>query len=374
MSQLHPDEYEIFFYSAVPFRPLHEGIGNLNLAAWYVTGLKGAAQIHLGGIFWFYRVVIKVIGQSLAKKLIRGSALKYLHNCGLRKLIKQVKPTVLHSMETQKAGYLVSGAVGNGKKFKWIHSTWGVDLHYYLQFPEHRAQIKKLLSQVDLLVVEGDRDSAMAAENGYRGMIEIIPSVGGSLDFELINKTNRDPGPVSRKLILLKGYQGEERLAINALKALRKIKGLLAGFEVIIYSCNNQLLPMVEEIINQGEFSVRVASEFSYTEFLAMVASARISITNNLSDGVPNTMLEAMALGAFPIQSNTAITQGWIEDGVNGLLTDPTNIDQIASAISRALKDDKLVSEAAIINRSLVEEKLNSDAIDPIIRRLYRPD
>jgi glycosyltransferase involved in cell wall biosynthesis len=131
---------------------------------------------------------------------------------------------------------------------------------------------------------------------------------------------------------------------------------------------------MVEEIINQGEFSVRVASEFSYTEFLAMVASARISITNNLSDGVPNTMLEAMALGAFPIQSNTAITQGWIEDGVNGLLTDPTNIDQIASAISRALKDDKLVSEAAIINRSLVEEKLNSDAIDPIIRRLYRPD
>ena len=46
-----------------------------------------------------------------------------------------------------------------------------------------------------------------------------------------------------------------------------------------------------------------------------------VYIGNSISDGMPNTMLEAMTMGAFPIQSNPGgVTEEIVENEVNGLL------------------------------------------------------
>jgi glycosyltransferase involved in cell wall biosynthesis len=147
---------------------------------------------------------------------------------------------------------------------------------------------------------------------------------------------------------------------------------MLTGYEVIVYSCSSKLLPIISDIQRQNEFQISYYADMAHDDLLEKTCSARISITNNLSDGVPNTMLEAMALGAFPIQSNTAITEGWIEDGKNGLLTNPRDINQIAEAISKALTDDRLVDDAAVLNGRLVREKLNFNTIKTQIEDLYK--
>ena len=40
-------------------------------------------------------------------------------------------------------------------------------------------------------------------------------------------------------------------------------------------------------------------------------------------DGRPNSMLEAMAMGSLPIQSDTACIEGWLEDGQNAFVVPP---------------------------------------------------
>jgi hypothetical protein len=282
-----------------------------------------------------------------------------------------LQPDIIHSMETQQGGYLVSKVIHSYKKTDWIHSTWGIDFQYFLEYPEHEEQLKTLLSQIQILIAEGDRDVKIARGLGFRKEAVIIPSVGGSPDFELFDILDTANPPSSRRNIILKGYEGYGRSASAALKAMRRIKPLLKGYEVIIYSCSKELMPLVEEIQNGNEFKLKVVDDLQYQDILLMTAGSRISITNNFYDGVPNTMLEAMAFGTFPIQSNTAITEGWIEDGVNGILTIPGDENNIAEAIKKALSDDQLIDKAADINRALVRKKLNGEMIKSEMDRIY---
>jgi hypothetical protein len=51
---------------------------------------------------------------------------------------------------------------------------------------------------------------------------------------------------------------------------------------------------------------------------LDLFASARIYIGISLSDGISTSLLEAMAMGAFPIQTSTACVEDWIYNRASG--------------------------------------------------------
>ena len=71
------------------------------------------------------------------------------------------------------------------------------------------------------------------------------------------------------------------------------------------------------------------------------MGKALIYIGNSNSDGMPNTLLEAMCLGVFPIQSNPGgVTEEVITHGENGfLIEDCENIEEIKSLLEIVLKN-----------------------------------
>ena len=85
-------------------------------------------------------------------------------------------------------------------------------------------------------------------------------------------------------------------------------------------------------------------------EIIKLMGRARIAIGIGLTDGSPVSLLEAMIMGAFPIQTDTVSTAEWISDGENGFLVPAEEPHTIASAIQRALLDDELVERAAKLN------------------------
>jgi len=92
-------------------------------------------------------------------------------------------------------------------------------------------------------------------------------------------------------------------------------------------------------------------------DYLETVAIAGIYLSTALSDATPVSLLEAMALGAFPVVSDLPAIREWIIDGLNGLLVDPRSSDSIASAIVRALDDRELVARARALNREMLAER-----------------
>lgn len=296
----------------------------------------------------------------------------------LARLIRKLKPDIVHSMEMQHGAYLTLAARErlNGSFPPWMYSSWGSDVYYFGKQPEHEGRIRSVLSACDYLMGDSQRDLDLAREFGFKGQtIGVFPGAGG---FEIDKMQEfRQPGPVSaRRIIAVKGRQDHlGGRALVALQAIHMCAEALGDYEIVVY------MPQGDSIVTHAAqyisfvtgLNIRVLPEHRpYEEILTMMGSARIAIGIGMTDGTPHSMLEAMVMGAFPIQSNTADTRGVIEDGENGLLVPPEDAGAIAEAIRRAVSDDNLVDQAGEINTKLTRERIDERVIKPRVIAAYQ--
>ena len=310
------------------------------------------------------RTLLTKVAEKIIKKKIQSPEQE------LSQLIQSLQPDVIHSMESQHAGYLVSAVKTGfqGTKFPfWIHSNWGIDLHFFGRLQAHTASLHTMLAGIDLLLVEGCRDEDLARQHGYAKKVLTFPSVGGGFQIPALAYVP----PSQRKLILVKGTQDIVRRGLCAIRALERCAPLLDGYKIIMYSSCTETKIAAELFKSNTGIEISILENTTQEEMLALNAAARISLCTNLSDGLPNAMLEAMMTGAFPIQSNTCISEGWIEDGKTGFLVPPEDTDVIAQKIEQTLLNNNLVDEAAAINMALIKSKLSSDYIRPQVLDMY---
>ena len=82
-----------------------------------------------------------------------------------------------------------------------------------------------------------------------------------------------------------------------------------------------------------------------------------VTVSPSTHDGTPNTLLEGMSCGSYPVAGDLQSIREWIIPGENGSLIDPGNADQLAREVIIALKNDALRKKAAEINFSLIRDK-----------------
>ena len=109
-----------------------------------------------------------------------------------------------------------------------------------------------------------------------------------------------------------------------------------------------------------------------YEQWLKLLESARILIAVTASDGLPSTLIEAMSLGVFPIHSGLETVREWINDGENGLLVPPEDVQAVAGALRQALENDALVDKAAEHNLKLIAKTLSDSVVRPQVIDLYK--
>lgn len=292
----------------------------------------------------------------------------------LAELIKQLKPDVVHSLEMQHESYIVLEAqrlLGAEFSMPWIYSSWGSDLYLYGNDPHHRDRIKAVLAACDYYIADCARDIVLAQQLGFRGeVLGVYPGVGGFAIAEMRQYMQADT-PATRRVIALKGYDGWAGRARVGLRALRQCADQLRDYSIEIYSAGKKTKLLAAWLSQQTGLRVRVIPQSSHVEILKLMGRARTAIGLSISDGTPNSMLEAMTMGALPIQSDTVSTGEWITDGVNGLLVPPEDVDRVAAAVRRALLDDDLVDQAAQLNYQMAMERLDVALIQPQVCALY---
>jgi glycosyltransferase involved in cell wall biosynthesis len=292
----------------------------------------------------------------------------------LGRLIRKLKPDIIHSMEIQAAGYLVSGVrKRNHDKFpSWIVTNWGSDIYLFGRLDAHVNKIREVLAKCDYYSCECQRDVQLAKQMGLKGeVLPVLPNTGG---FDLARLAQfRQPGPTSkRRMILLKGYQYWAGRALVGLRALALCADSLRGYRVGVYLANNDDVKIAAELVSQTTgLPVEVIPYCSHDDMLRWYGQARISIGLSISDAISTSLLEAMVMGAFPIQSSTACCDEWIVDGETGLIVPPEDPEPIAAAIRKAVSDDQLVDRAAELNARVAQERLDQAVIKPQVIAMY---
>jgi glycosyltransferase involved in cell wall biosynthesis len=84
---------------------------------------------------------------------------------------------------------------------------------------------------------------------------------------------------------------------------------------------------------------------------------AQVSVSPSTHDGTPNTLLEAMACGCFPIAGDLESVREWLVRGETGLIVNPADNEGLAWAIIRALEDDGLRQSAAQRNVQVTRQR-----------------
>ncbi len=293
----------------------------------------------------------------------------------LARLIKELQPDLIHSLEFQHCGYLVLRArelMAGGPFPKWLGTNWGSDIFYFRQFPDHLRVIKKLLANLDFYSCECQRDVRLARDLGFRGTaMPVFPNTGG-FALEEIARLRDLIRPSRRPLIMIKGYQHFAGRALNALAALERCGDLLANYRVIVFSPSAGIDQRVKDMRERLAVDITVLPHTTHSIMLLLFSCARLYIGISVSDAISTSMLEALAHGCFPIQTNTACADEWIVDGRTGFVVPPDDLDLIADRIRRALTDDALVDQAYQENIAVVTERLDRVLLEQESIKLYR--
>jgi glycosyltransferase involved in cell wall biosynthesis len=286
----------------------------------------------------------------------------------LELLIKEIKPDVIHSFEMQTCSYPIQKVISRHKNISWIYACWGNDLYYFQNIKHHKYKIQQVLKRVNYLQTDCARDITLAKSLGYKGPnLDVIPTGGG---FNL-NEINTMKLPVyQRKIILVKGYENNFGRAINVLNALTRIKENLCDYEVVVFASH----PVVMDYVKRNSLPYKVLSKeaLSHFEVLELMGKSLIYIGNNISDGTPNTLLEALIMGAFPIQSNPGGASMELVNKDNGLLIEnPDSVLEIKALILKALSGEIDFEKAFNYNEELAKSKLDYYWNRQKINKLY---
>ncbi len=170
----------------------------------------------------------------------------------------------------------------------------------------------------------------------------------------------------------MKGYQDWAGRALVGLRAIELCGEMLKDYRVIVYMASPDVRLAAELVAHKIGIPIEVESkEWSHEEILRMHGRSRISIGLSISDAISTSLLEAMIMGSFPIQSNTGCGDEWIRHGENGLLVEPESPEAISAGIRQALTDDSLVDRAAETNARLAVSRLDKSIIQPRVIGMY---
>ena len=117
--------------------------------------------------------------------------------------------------------------------------------------------------------------------------------------------------------------------------------------------------------------SVTISSKIEQRVLWERLGKAWIFLSIPHEDGTPLSLLEAMALGTFPIVSDIPPNRDWIKDGINGFLVNKDDPSDIANAIVKAFESEKLFEEAESLNSKLVSEKADYSKNISRMKRIY---
>ena len=290
------------------------------------------------------------------------------------KVLLEIQPDVVHSFVLYISCVPILPVMQKYPNIKWMYSSWGSDLFYFQNQPKYLNDIKQVLPRVNYMFADCKRDIDLAKAYGFDGQVLGVYPGGGGYP---IDDYKAHISPLNqRKLILVKGYQGRSGRAITVLKALESLSVKLNTHPVIVFGADNEVedFIMKRNLNSKLDLTVYPKSDFlPQMELIKLMGQALIYIGNSNSDGMPNTLLESIIMGAFPIQSNPGgATAEIIEHGKNGfLIEDCNNSSEIETLIDNALNNMELIQSACKYNQKTIMPSLDRTTISKEVIAKY---
>ena len=262
-------------------------------------------------------------------------------------------PDLVHALRIPYEGMLAANA---GLRLPLIVSVWGNDFTLHApSTPLMKHHTRRTMFATDALHADCERDIRLARAWGLDPSKPTLVAPGnGGIRTDIFFPPAR---PVEEPVIFNpRGFQDYVRndtffraipLVLKEIPNARFVCARMAGQPEALHWLGKLGI----------EKSVELLAPRPHAEMAEIYRSAQILVSPSTHDGTPNTLLEGMACGCFPVAGDLESIREWITDGVNGLLVDSGDPSALAEAILRAVKNKDLRAQAAGLNQEIIVER-----------------
>lgn len=284
----------------------------------------------------------------------------------LRRRIDRFKPDLVHGMRIPYEAMAAALAV---RSQALVTSIWGNDLTLFAKSNRLLASgTRRTLKRTTALHVDCNRDLQLASLWGFNPSKPhlVIPGCGGidpRLFFPGMSLFRTKLGIPAGVPVLLNPRGVREYVHIpEFLRAAQIVLGMRTDLHVLAAGMRGHA--WIEETVARWPERDRfhLLPVVSHRDMGDVYRSADMSVSLTSHDGTPNSLLESLASGCFPIVGPVESVLEWVQDGVTGLVVDPTDVGAMVTAVVRAIDDTDLRRSAALINAGNVRERADLDA------------
>lgn len=156
-----------------------------------------------------------------------------------------------------------------------------------------------------------------------------------------------------------------------AVKALELIASEVKDYELVFYSCNLSTVRLAKRLARKSGLKVLTFRKkaLSHLEILRIFEETAVYVGVSESDGISTSMLEAMAMGAIPVQTSTACCDEWFDQ--TGVKVERIEAEAVAAAILQGLTLAKDHSNR-LKNRETIRAKASAAMVRESALEFYR--
>ena len=293
-------------------------------------------------------------------------------NSSMSKQIENDKPDIIHTIGLRSYQSIVAWRTSKKLKIPLVVSDQG-GLTTHPFFNEsglilkilYRIQnffIKRIISNATVVSAANEYEKEIFRNLNKKSKIEIIRN-GVNLETLVSKKNFKEKYGINSRFILFVGRFSKSKGIENLINALNMIKheGLFSDVRLVIMGVDFGYEQKMEEMIRKFDLSEKimviknpprddVISAYGESEFLILPSQWELS---------PLVPLESFAFKKPVISTKSHGIPFTVQDDKNGILVEPENPSELASAIKKLLLDEGLRNRLGLSGYNFVHEECN---------------
>jgi hypothetical protein len=311
------------------------------------------------------------------RKVVRLSR-QEVETAYLKRIIMRWKPELIHTLGFDPAGFTLNRIHNECRTagYVWIHTArGGPELALKRLEDEPVVHLRDVLAACDQFIADNKLNYQYAVDLGMSRdkmcPLGAVPGTGG-IDVAKLSSLAINKNLKNRTILYPKAYECAASKALPVLEAIRlcwdKIKPCQIHFTAVVPEVSLWVCTLPRELRN----SITISERLPRDELLKLMAQSRVMLAPSLTDGIPNVVYEAMATKTVPIVSPIETLVDLFQEERNVLYARNLYPEEIATALVRAMNNDRLVSKLTDANQHLVREVANRQRIAAEIGHYYK--
>lgn len=329
-----------------------------------------------------------IVNLSIERKIKFSSNIKSAYK--LYKLFRNIKPDVVH-VHTPVASIIGRAAARLAGVAVVIYTAHGFYFHDNMSPIEYRffLNIEKYFGRLtDFIFTQSDEDRTTAINNNFIDESKIV-CIGNGIDvFGRFNPQNINHEEI--KGLYEEFHLDEENIIITFIGRLVSEKGIVELLEAFSGIDGNNIKLLVVGDIDQGcrDQKTKTLISAKYKDNKSIIFTGFRGDINNIlfltdifclpsyREGMPRTIIEAMAMECAVIATDIRGCREEVKDGKNGFLVKPQSPEDIRNKLKTLIGDQTLLKSMKTEGRKIAEEcfdekqvvKRQIDIINRIVR------